>query len=182
MIVDILQRLMYHQGIMKTPLAVSVAILSILYFLTPASGADFQLRGQPSPDFFLKDLGGESVSLGSLRGKVVVLSFWATWCPSCKEDMPLLNTLASEYAERGLVILGLAEDSSETRVKDYISANPATFRILLDKDAKASRQFRAYSIPMIFLLDRGGNVVERYFGLSGKSLESLKNNLEELTK
>lgn len=118
----------------------------------------------PAPDFFLKDLMGNNVTLTLLRGHVVVISFWATWCPACKTEMPALNKLYNELQDRGLKVVAIATDHSEEKVQAFLALRPVDFTVLLDTDAQTTRKYKVFAIPSSFLIDKSGVMVKRYFG------------------
>ncbi len=132
---------------------------------TPPSPWDGEgIIGKKAPDFTLKDLNNNVFNLSSLRGKVVVLNFWATWCPPCRAEMPSLNNLYRELRSKGLEVVAISTDRSASPVKDYLSKNPLDIKILVDEDSRVSRQFKVFSIPTTFLIDRNGLIVERFLG------------------
>jgi peroxiredoxin len=123
-----------------------------------------ELVGKKAPDFTLKDTNDRQVSLASLRGSVVVISFWATWCPPCRDEMPALNKLYRDSKDRGLVVIAVSTDRSASPVKDFLGKNPLDFPVLMDPGSKVARQFKVFSLPTTFLLDRNGAIVQRYLG------------------
>ncbi len=142
-------------------------IVFTFLFLTaeaPSPGTLDQLQGTKAPDFTLKDVNDKPVSLSSLRGNAFLITFWATWCPPCRNEMPSLNRLYKEYAARGLVVVGVATDRSVSSVRDFLSKHPVDFPVLLDTDSKVSRQFRVFSLPTSFLLDRNRAIIQRFMG------------------
>jgi len=117
-----------------------------------------------APDFSLKDLSGKSISLPSLRGKVIVLNFWATWCPSCVSEMSSLNRLYIEMKPRGLEVVAVSTDRSVGDVNEYLGKKGFGFRILMDDDRTVTRLYKVFSLPTTFLIDRNGFIVEKFFG------------------
>ena len=115
-------------------------------------------QNTPSIDFRLNALDGKSVSLASLRGKVVLLNFWATWCPPCQVEIPALETLYSTYRSRGLVVLGVDVAEDDSAVKAFAAKNGMTFPILLDRTTHVSALYGLSGIPSSFLIDKKGNV------------------------
>lgn len=142
------------------------------WLLTPEVSAEIptpyaieSLTGQKAPDFTLIDLAGKSVSLSSQRGKVVVLVFWAPWCPPCKEELQSLNKLYQAYRSRGLVVLAVSSDKSPSSVKDFIAKNPVAFDILFDDKLSVSRDlYKAFMVPTTFVIDRRGVIFKKHFG------------------
>jgi peroxiredoxin len=109
-------------------------------------------------DFKLKDVSGKKWSLRSMKGKVVLVNFWATWCPPCRKEMPDLQALSDEFGKQGLVVLGLTDERSDV-VKDFLSHQSYNYPILLDTDRDAAKQFGIEGIPKTFVYDRDGKLV-----------------------
>lgn len=109
-------------------------------------------------DFTLKDLDGRSWTLSELKGKVVVVNFWATWCPPCRKEMPDLEALYAEFKSEGLVILAVSDEPRAT-VEKFVAANMYSFPVLLDSDRKVGGAFKVSSIPKSFVYDRQGKLV-----------------------
>jgi peroxiredoxin len=120
--------------------------------------ADDERRQQA--DFTLTDLSGNAWTLKALRGKVVLVNFWATWCPPCRKEMPDLQALHNEFKDQGLVILGISDEDSG-KVKPFIAAQKITYPILLDPGRKVNDLFRMDSIPKTFIYDRAGKLVSQ---------------------
>ncbi len=122
-------------------------------------------KGQLAPDFTLKDMQGQDVSLSNLKGKVVVLNFWATWCPPCREEMPSMEMLYRKYKNQGLVILAVnVEENGAQLVQGFLQRNPYSFSILLDETAEIQDLYGVFRFPETFIIDRHGNVVEKVTG------------------
>jgi peroxiredoxin len=109
-------------------------------------------------DFTLKDLNGKSWSLKELRGKVVLVNFWATWCPPCRKEMPDLESLYNRFSSKGLVILALS-DEDDAKVRAFIAARKFTYTILLDPESTVKKRFLIEGIPQSLLYDRSGKLV-----------------------
>lgn len=140
-----------------------------------------RLTGSRAPDFALRDLNGNYVSVSAQRGKAVVLNFWATWCPPCRDEMPSLNSLHNRFKDRGLVVLGVAAGSSGTEVRNFIKKSPLDYTVLLE-GMEASRLYNVYSIPTTFLIDKKGFIRERLAGeVDWTSPEAIR-KIEELLK
>lgn len=124
-----------------------------------------KLSRRKAPEFTLKDVNGSSVSLSSLKGKVVLLNFWATWCPPCRDEMPSLEKLHLRMKDKGLAVLSVSVDKSIPAVRDFIGKAPISFPVLLDTKMEVTKSlFKVYTIPTTFLIDRDGTVIEKYFG------------------
>jgi peroxiredoxin len=109
-------------------------------------------------DFTLTDLQGKVWTLHELRGKVVLVNFWATWCPPCRKEMPDLNALYQRFGPQGLVILAIS-DEEEAKVKPFVWERKIAYPILLDPGDKVHAAFAVEGIPRSFLYDRQGTLV-----------------------
>lgn len=117
-----------------------------------------------APDFTLRDLGGNTVRLQDLRGKVVFLNFWATWCPPCRLEMPTMEQLHREFADQGLVILAVNFRESQDDVRSFVKQHGLTFTTLLDEEEKAFGLYRAWSLPTTYLINKNGEIVGKVIG------------------
>ena len=115
-------------------------------------------------DFSLPTLTGENQSLSALKGKVVFLNFWATWCGPCRAEMPSMETLYKEYREKGLEIIAVNCGENRAAVLAFMNNNNLSFPAVLDSDGKVSGVYGVQAIPTSFLIDREGNIVSRIVG------------------
>lgn len=118
--------------------------------------ADDQQR--QNANFTLVDLQGNNWTLRDLRGKVVLVNFWATWCPPCRKEMPDLEVLFNEFRDHGLVILAISDEDAD-KVKTFIAAHNATYTVLLDPGRKVNDLYQVDGIPKTFVYDRQGQLV-----------------------
>jgi len=119
----------------------------------------------PAPDFTLSTPSGASLSLTELRGKVVLLNFWATWCVPCRKEMPAIEALYQRYKDRGLEVLAVSLDKGSTSVVEaFVKEMGVTYRVALDPTWATARTYGVRGLPATFLLDRAGNVVMRELG------------------
>ena len=109
-------------------------------------------------DFTLTELNGKTWTLKELRGKVVVVNFWATWCPPCRKEMPDLETLYKQFKDQGLVILAISDEDG-SKVRPFVAEQKVTYPILLDPGRKVNELFQIEGIPKTFVYDRGGKLV-----------------------
>mgnify|MGYP001286473734 FL=1 len=114
-------------------------------------------RQQQAKDFNVAALEGGKLRLADLKGKVVFLNLWATWCPPCKEEMPAMERLWQRYKDRGLVVIALSMDASgATAVKPFIEEAKYTYRVGLDPKMEIAQLYGARSLPSTFIIDRSG--------------------------
>jgi len=108
-----------------------------------------------APEFVLPDLSGAPVRLSDHEGKVILLNFWATWCPPCRAEMPSMETLYQAYRNQGLLILAISGDrTGRSVVKSFVQDRGVTFPILLDPDGEVFAQYGVRGLPTSYLLDR----------------------------
>ncbi len=126
------------------------------------------------PDFTLADLHGKTWTLSELRGRVVLLNFWATWCPPCRKEMPDLQALQDRFTDKKLVILGVSDEKAET-VEKFVGEQKYSYAILLDPERKVSGEFEVDGLPKTFVFDRDGNLVAQSIDMrnAGEFLEML---------
>jgi peroxiredoxin len=113
-------------------------------------------QGKAAPDFVLEDVNGKSVRLRDLRGQVVLINLWATWCPPCRVEMPDLAAIYNAHKSEGFVILGVDDQERKETVMDFISHNPLPYPVLLDVDSRVARAYGTDYLPASFLIDRRG--------------------------
>jgi peroxiredoxin len=109
-------------------------------------------------DFTLNDLDGKSWKLSDLKGKVVLVNFWATWCPPCNRELPDLEALYNQYEHEGLVVLAISDEEG-ARVQPFIKKQKLTYPILLDPGRKVNDLYEVEGIPKTFIYDRDGKIV-----------------------
>jgi peroxiredoxin len=115
-------------------------------------------RKREHPEFALTDLSGKSWTFSELRGKVVLVNFWATWCPPCRKEMPDLETLYGRFGSKGLVVLGISDEEA-AKVDPFIRERKVSFPVLLDPGRKVNEMFAVEGIPKSFVYDREGKLV-----------------------
>jgi peroxiredoxin len=121
--------------------------------------------GLAAPDFSLPILGAEgSLSLGSLRGKVVLVNFWATWCKPCEEEMPAMENLYQALASQGFELVAVSVDQDRREVEEFTAERGLSFPILLDPQKRVADAYQSYRFPESYLIDREGVLVARYIG------------------
>jgi len=111
-----------------------------------------------SADFALQDLNGKQWRLSSLRGQVVLVNFWATWCPPCRKEMPDLDSLYAHFRKKGLVVLAISDEGTD-KVSPFLKEHPVAYPILLDPDRAVNKLYGVEGIPKSFVYDHDGKLV-----------------------
>lgn len=129
------------------------------------------VKGQPAPDFVLKDLNGNTVRLADLRGKAVLLNFWATWCAPCKVEIPWFIDLQKQYGPQGLQVVGVSmdDDTSRAAVVKFAREMGINYPILIGDDKTADAYGGVQALPTTFYIGRDGKLVNRVYGLVSHS-------------
>ncbi len=145
-------------------LAAGIAGAAVLALLSGSSAPPPIGRGSPAPDFELPALSGGSLRLSELRGRVVLLNFWATWCKPCEDEMPAMERLHRQLQGQGLALLAVSVDDAPEPVEAFRRRLGLSFPILLDPGQEVSRRFQTFRFPETLLIDREGSVVDRFVG------------------
>ncbi|MDD3088551.1 MAG: TlpA disulfide reductase family protein [Candidatus Omnitrophica bacterium] len=152
---------------------------SIIMMLSLASCQAPNASAEKAPDFTLNDLDGKPFSLSSTVGKVVVINFFATWCPPCRMEVPDFQDLHERYAGQGLVIVGISMDQGGAAdVKPFVKANGVTYTVVMGNQNVAARYGGIRGIPTTFLIDREGNISQKMVGYRPK--ETIEAAVREL--
>ena len=136
-----------------------------------------------APSFTLPSRGGDKVSLTQLKGKVVMLNFWASWCGPCRQEMPLLEQMHKRYSALGFTLVGVNVDANSKDAEEWLSKTPVSFPVLFDRESKVSKLYDVSAMPSTVFIDRKGNV--RYLhkgykpGDEGEYLNQIRALLKE---
>ncbi|MGA9544325.1 MAG: TlpA disulfide reductase family protein [Candidatus Sulfotelmatobacter sp.] len=155
---------------------VAFVVALMLYFgyhqarRTGASSAPRLTQSSLAPDFSLESVDGKSLRLSDLRGKAVLLNFWATWCGPCKIEMPWFVDLQKEYGSQGLQIVGVAmDDASKEDISKFAKDMGVNYPILIGKESVGDEYGGVPALPESFLISRDGKIVDKIIGLRGKA-------------
>jgi thiol-disulfide isomerase/thioredoxin len=130
-------------------------LLAALLSGTPVLAGD---AAGPAAEFSLPARTGEAVSLSSLKGQVVLINFWATWCGPCRKEMPLLEQIQKKYASLGFTLLGVNVEEDTAMMDTFLKDVPVTFPILLDPANGISKLYNVSAMPSTVIVDRKGNI------------------------
>lgn len=142
------------------------------------------LAGKPAPDFELQTLDGKKVKLSDMRGDVVVLDFWATWCPPCRKAMPHLYAVATNkaLAERGLKVLAVNARETNDKVEKYLEENNFAFTVPMDREGKVMTNYLVRGIPTTVVVGRDGEIKNVFIGYGEGSDKKLDDAIEQALK
>lgn len=112
----------------------------------------------PAPDFSLPARDGSEISLDALRGQVVMINFWASWCGPCRQEFPLLDQLYQRYSPLGFTLLGVNVESDLSDPERWLAATPVSFPVLFDRENKVSQLYAVNAMPSTVFIDRQGNI------------------------
>jgi cytochrome c biogenesis protein CcmG/thiol:disulfide interchange protein DsbE len=150
----------------------------------PGTGSSAPQPGFLAPAFTLNTLDGRKVSLSDFKGNVVLINFWATWCPPCKAEMPYIQAAYATYRDQGLVVLAIdsTSDQDEARAAgQFASANGLAFPVLADVRGEASQLYQVQALPTSFFMDRQGKIA--WVVVGGPMAEALiRSHIETLLK
>ena len=121
--------------------------------------------GDKAPNFSISTDAGKTVTARDFGGKLLLLNFWATWCPPCIEEIPGLNQMARELGPKGLVILGVSVDKDEAVYKQFLARNPLAYLTARDPEQNINLSYGTVQYPESYLIDRNGKVIEKYISV-----------------
>jgi peroxiredoxin len=145
-------------------LAATLAAVVLAALLVSEPAPDPIRAGQPAPVFELPLLDGGTVSLASLRGRVVLLNFWATWCKPCEDEMPAMQRLHAVFPGTDFQLVAVSVDASRDDVTTFRDRLGLEFPIALDPGKQVSEAYQSYRFPESYLIDREGRILSRYIG------------------
>lgn len=151
---------------------ISACLLSVALQAKELSG--------PAPDFALTTLDGEKVKLSDLKGHVVMINFWASWCGPCRQEMPLLNDIYASYKKAGFVLLGVNLDESAEDAKAFLKKTPVNFPVLIDSKGQVADLYKNQAMPSSYFVDRKGDLVYLHQGYRPGEEEDYKKVIKKL--
>jgi thiol-disulfide isomerase/thioredoxin len=142
-------------------LVVAVALISVCAFPTDETGL-------PAPRFRAKTTSGSQFNNESVKGKVVLFEFWTSWCKYCENEASLVDDIAKEFSDKGLVVLAINVLEPDKTVKQYLAEHPRSVPIVLTKDTNLAAMYNAQSYPIYVVVDRDGNIAGEQRGAAGE--------------
>lgn len=134
--------------------------------------------GHPAPDFKLKDLDGHEVQLSSLRGRVVLLDFWATWCGPCRAELPMIEHISKEFKEKNVIVIGIDSEEPADVVRRFAAKKKLTYSIVLSADDPGViRAYAAHALPTVAVIDKNGIIAAYRVGENPRTEEILREDI-----
>lgn len=164
----------------KSYKSLTILVLALISFSLIISGCSGVGKGSEAPDFTLTDLDGNDVTFKELRGKNIYLNFWASWCDPCKDEMPDIEKIHTEYKDKDLVVLTINTGEDKESVKKFMEASGYTFQVLLDSNLDVARIYKTSNIPVSLFVNKEGKIVEKKEGLMTGA--EMKKAVEQLYK
>lgn len=151
---------------LRTAVVVVVVVVAAFAYVRLAENKGYALKpGTEAPGFRLPSLAGGELDLASQRGKIVVLNFWATWCPPCVAEMPSLERLYRTLSPEGLSVVTVSTDEDQAELRRFVSQRGLTLPVLMDPGGRvAAGEYRTTGYPETFLLDRQGRILRHVVG------------------
>jgi peroxiredoxin len=169
---------MLRRSIMRYRVLLGLSFVVMLPVLAGrASALD---AGARLPEIGLTDLSGKRVDVASLKGKVVLVDFWATWCAPCKQEMPVLERLYQKYKDRGFTVVGVSVDQESTNVGSFLKQLKVSFPIVHDKVHEVANRFHPPRMPSSYVVDRNGVVRYVHGGFRSGDDAKLESELNTL--
>jgi len=156
-------------------------ILTLGLVITSCSEPTEARVGQPAPDFQLQSLEGQPVSLNDLKGKPVLINFWATWCGPCVYEMPFLQEVYDEWSGKGLMLLAINIGEGSSEVKGFMQNYNLSLPVLLDIEKDVFQRYNIIGIPTTFFIDKDGIIQEKVIGAFPNKTE-IENRLSKIVK
>lgn len=156
----------------------AVIVAALLTTLASAAGP----APSVAPAFTLPSRDGKTVTLESLKGKVVMLNFWASWCGPCRKELPLLDQMYKRYGKQGFALLGVNVDAESADAEKLLKVTPVTFPVLFDKESKVSQLYNVDSMPSSVFIDRNGNLRALHRGYKEGDENEYLNQIRTLLK
>ena len=120
--------------------------------------------GEVCPNFNLPTDDGQTVTLTDFRGKIVILNFWATWCPPCVDEVPSLNRLALRYADKGLAVLGVSVDEDPDAYRSFLAKHQIVFQTVRNSSRAVSERYGTFKLPESYIISRDGRLLNKVIG------------------
>jgi len=171
--------LRHNAIVMKLP-RIAQSLLIALLAAAPAPALLAAAIGDTPPALSLSTANGEVVALDKLRGQVVYVDFWASWCGPCKRSFPWMNELSRKYGDKGLAIVAVNVDKKHEDAERFLAQFPARFTVVYDAPGVTPAAWSVKGMPSAYLIDRGGRIVMIEQGFRDEQKDAVENRIREL--
>ena len=168
------------QPLMSSSRTRLVALVAFVGLVAVATTAGALNRGSRAPEIGLRDTDGRLVRMGDLRGKVVVVDFWASWCAPCREELPVLERLYRRYKRHGLVVVGVNIDRDESNMNRFLRRTPLSFPVVHDGAHRVADRYQPPRMPSSYVIDQRGVVRHVHAGFRASDAGRLEREIREL--
>jgi cytochrome c biogenesis protein CcmG, thiol:disulfide interchange protein DsbE len=145
-------------------LSIVIMVVGMVYVIASTLHERVVVAGDNAPKFSVTTEDGRTMTARDFGGKILVLNFWATWCPPCVEETPSLNALHKELGDEGVVVLGVSVDKNDAVYRRFVQAHGISFPTARDPEAKIPSQYGTYKYPETYIIDGRGRVVQKVIG------------------
>jgi len=159
-------------------------LLFVLAFtlVSLATGSSALSTGSRAPEIGLRSLDGDQIRMRNLRGKVVIVDFWASWCGPCREELPVLNRLYERYKDQGLVVIGVSQDTQARNARGFLRRTPVDFPVVIDDDHEVAGRYDPPRMPSSYIVDRRGVVRHVHEGFRSGDERTIEQQVRRLLR
>jgi peroxiredoxin len=144
--------------------AIGVLLVALVFVIYDGIREKVIGVGDSAPGFAITSDSGRAISASNFGGKLLVLNFWATWCPPCVQEIPSLNEFQRTFADKGVVVLGISVDKSERAYRNFLAKAGVAFQTARDPQAKINADYGTFKYPETYIIDAKGKVVRKFIG------------------
>ncbi|MFZ5862087.1 MAG: TlpA family protein disulfide reductase [Nitrospirota bacterium] len=159
--------------------ALLIAVIAVVVLAAAPARAERADVGRAAPLFEAKTLAGQPVALADLKGKVLLMDFWASWCEPCREEFPEFEAMYKEFRDRGVEIVAVSVDRKRENALEFVAKHPVTFTVVHDQDRSIADRYKPRAMPTAYVIDQKGMVRFVHLGYQKSYLAAYR---EEITK
>jgi cytochrome c biogenesis protein CcmG/thiol:disulfide interchange protein DsbE len=161
-------------------IAIGILLAAFVFVVFDTLNEHIVVVGDKAPDFNITSDSGKQITRSNFGGRVLVLNFWATWCPPCIEELPSLDELQRQMRSQGVVVVGVSVDKNEKQYKDFLKRARVSFETSRDPDASISAQYGTFKYPETYVINANGEVVAKYIGPKDWMSPEVINDMKKL--
>ena len=160
--------------------AIGILLAAFVFVIFDTLNEHIVVVGDKAPDFNITSDSGTQITRSKFGGRVLVLNFWATWCPPCIEELPSLDEFQKQLSSKGVVVVGVSVDKNEKLYKDFLKRARVSFQTSRDPDASISAQYGTFKYPETYVINANGEVVAKYIGPKDWMSPDVINDMKKL--